>query len=199
MQFSIISIITLLATVASAAPVVEDVQVMRTVDARDTSVSAGSKLVARQGSNDLSALDIFASGSCNNYQTTVFVSIPGGGPGSSNGKCFTLGSNASVRTTFLRGSCTSTVRLPRVWAPASLATGSPSRLTTALKRFDTRPREKRGEQQKSGFSGVSVKKAIYRLARRSLQGGGQIPPIVRKRGVVTAQFGGYMTTSHPEH
>ncbi|KAH9429039.1 hypothetical protein MCOR27_007087 [Pyricularia oryzae] len=109
MQFSIISIITLLATVASAAPVVEDVQVMRTVDARDTSVSAGSKLVARQGSNDLSALDIFASGSCNNYQTTVFVSIPGGGPGSSNGKCFTLGSNASVRTTFLRGSCTLTV------------------------------------------------------------------------------------------
>ncbi|TLD20543.1 hypothetical protein PspLS_08408 [Pyricularia sp. CBS 133598] len=109
MQFSIISIITFLATVATAAPVVEDVQVMRTIDAREATAPAGGELVARQGPNDLATLDIFASSNCNNYQTTVFVSVPGGGSGPGNGRCFTLGQNAGVRTTFLRGSCTLTV------------------------------------------------------------------------------------------
>ncbi|KAI6373758.1 hypothetical protein MCOR25_003386 [Pyricularia grisea] len=108
MQFSIISIITLLATVAAAAPVVEDVQAIRTVDARDTTTSADG-LVARQNANDLAALDIFASSGCSNYQTTVWTFVPGGGSGPGNGRCFALGQNGSVKTTYLKGSCTLTV------------------------------------------------------------------------------------------
>lgn len=52
----------------------------------------------------LSALDLFTSSGCSNYQTTVFVT---GNPGGWNGPCFGLGTTVpSVKTTSLYGSCT---------------------------------------------------------------------------------------------
>ncbi|TLS26968.1 hypothetical protein PpBr36_05243 [Pyricularia pennisetigena] len=171
MQFSPLSVIALLATVAAAAPVVEEAQAMRSIEARETSTSRGG-LAARQNANDLAALDVFSSSGCSNYQTTVFVFQPGGGSGPGNGRCFQLGQNGSVKTTFLKGSCTSTaatVRPPHVWAPASVATGGASRLTTACERvlLDDGPWKRLGKTAICGFfPGVSIKKGHGYLGKK---------------------------------
>ncbi|KAM7213547.1 hypothetical protein V8F06_011044 [Rhypophila decipiens] len=104
MQFFVIATAAL-GLVANANAYLYEISPAAGGEASLTERSASAAVDKRQN-NRLSAVDLFFSSGCGNYETTISTF----GGGGNNGQCFSFSRTVpSVRTTFLRGGCTVTV------------------------------------------------------------------------------------------